>query len=140
GKLTFNFKFLFGTQEYHFARQTENPEIVSVCDAQYNTLTEVSINEYTSILLEKYDITYSHVSFRDVVSLFSRIWGKDNYSVDKPLLSFPKEAEEVSISRIIKLFGYYDKLVDATKKLKDKKDSKKFLNGAIRKNYIPKIT
>src|SRR5690554_6547262 len=37
GKLTFNFKFLFDTQEYHFARQTENPEIVSVCDAQYNT-------------------------------------------------------------------------------------------------------
>lgn len=140
GNFTFNFKFIFRTEELHFKRQTENPEIVSVCDAQYNTLTEIPLNEFTSKLLEKYDIIYSHVSFRDIVSLFSRIWGKDNYSVDKPLLSFSKEAEEVSVARIIKLFGYYDKLVDATKKLKEKKDSKKFLNGAIRKNYIPKIT
>lgn len=140
GNLTFNFKFLFENEELYFSRNTEAPEIVSICDIKYNSLTEIEIKEYRSKLLEKYGITYSHTSFRDVVSLFSRIWGKDNYSVDKPLLSFLKETDEVSISRIIKLFGLYDKIVDATKELKDKKDSKKFLNGAIRKNYIPKIT
>src|SRR5690606_31804578 len=122
------------------SRQTENPEIVSICDAKYNALSEITTKEYTALLLEKYGITYSHFSFRDVVSLFSRIWGKDNYSVDKPLLSFPKEADADSISRIIKLFGFYHKIIEATENLKDKKDSKKFLNGAIRKNYIPKIT
>lgn len=140
GHFTFNFKFLFNSEELYFSRQTENPEIVYLCDAKYNPLSEISVKEYTSQLLEKYGINFSHVSFRDVVSLFSRIWGKDNYSVDKPLLSFPKEADADSILRIIKLFGLYDKIVDATKKLKDKKDSKKFLNGAIRKNYIPRIT
>lgn len=140
GNFTFNFKFLFGNKEFHFSRQTDNPEIVSVCDSEYNILKEIAIKQYTNQLLENYEIDYPQVSFRDIVSLFSRIWGKENYSVDKPLLSFSKEADADSISRLIKLFGFYDKIVDATKKLKDRKDSKNFLNGAIRKNYIPKIT
>lgn len=140
GDLTFNFKFIFNNSAFYFSRQTENPEIVGICDAEYNILTEITIDQYTSQLLEKYRIEYDQISFRDTVSLFSRIWGKENYSVDKPLLSFPKEADEVSITRLIKLFGHYNKIVEATKILKDKRDSKKFLNGAIRKNYIPKIT
>lgn len=140
GVLTFNFKFLFDDEEFYFSRQTENPEIVTICDEEYNSLSEITLKEYTSLLLRKYEIFYPHTSFRDVVGLFSRIWGKENYSVDKPLLSFPKEADAVSIFRVIKLFGLYDEIVDSTKKLKDKKESKKFLNGAIRKNYIPIIT
>ena len=140
GHFTFNFKFIFENKEFWFSRQTENPEVVSICDADYNILNDITVKEYTAQLLEKYEITYSHFSFRDIVSLFSRIWGKENYSVDKPLLSFPKEPDSDSISRIIKLFGNYHKIIEATEKLKDKKDSKKFLNGAIRKNYIPKIT
>ncbi len=140
GDFKFSFQFIFDSDDFYFSRQTKNPEIISVCDEKYNSLSEITLKEYTNILLEKYEVNYSNISFRDVVSLFSRIWGKYNYSVDKPLLSFPKEADEVSIYRIIKLFGLYNKIEDATKKLKDKKDSKKFLNGAIRKNYIPKIT
>lgn len=140
GDFNFKYSFIFNSSEFYFSRQTENPDFVSVCDSKYNPLTEITLKDYTSQLLEKYNITHSQTSFRDVVSLFSRIWGKDNYNVDKPLLSFPKEADEVSIARIIKLFGFYDKIVETTKKLKDKKDSKKFLNGAIRKHYIPKIT
>ncbi|MFI0430674.1 DUF2326 domain-containing protein [Mariniflexile sp. HMF6888] len=140
GHFTFNFKFIFENKEFWFSRQTENPEGVSICDSQYNALSNITTREYTALLLEKYGITYSHFSFRDVVSLFSRIWGKENYSVDKPLLSFPKEPDRDSISRIIKLFGFYHKIIEATENLKDKKDSKKFLNGAIQKNYIPRIT
>jgi hypothetical protein len=140
GDLTFKFKFKFGNVNSHYLRQTANPDVISLCDNNYNPLNEITLKEYTSILLENYGIKYSNISFRDIVGLFSRIWGKDNYSVDKPLLSFLKEADELSITRIIKLFGSYDKIVETTKKLKDKKDSKKFLNGAIRKNYIPKIT
>lgn len=140
GDFSFKFKFKFGNEKSYYLRQTANPDVVSVCDEKYNPLNEISTKEYTSILLKNYEINHPHISFRDVVGLFSRIWGKDNYSVDKPLLSFPKEADEISISRIIKLFGLYDKIVETTKKLKDKKDSRKFLNGAIRKNYIPKIT
>ncbi|MEQ9313519.1 MAG: DUF2326 domain-containing protein [Cytophagales bacterium] len=140
GHFTFKFKFLFDNEEFYFTRKTENPETVFVCDSEYNQLVEISVKSYTSQLLEKYGIAFPHISFRGIVSLFSRIWGKENYSVDKPLLSFPKEADADSITRLIKLFGLYDKIIDASKKLKDKKDSKNFLNGAIRKNYIPRIT
>jgi hypothetical protein len=139
GNFTFKYQFLFDEKMY-FLRDTEKPEFVSICDENYNPINEITIKEYTSLLLEKYEIPYSNTSFRDIVGLFSRIWGKDNYSVDKPLLSFIKEADSDSILRIIKLFGQYEKIIETNKKLKDKKDSKKFLNGAIRKNYIPKIT
>lgn len=139
GNFTFKYMFKFD-KNLHFLRETEKPEFVSICDENYNPINEITVREYTSLLLEKYGISYSNTSFRDIVSLFSRIWGKDNYSVDKPLLSFLKEADSDSISRLIKLFGQYEKIIETNKKLKDKKDSKKFLNGAIRKNYIPKIT
>jgi uncharacterized protein YydD (DUF2326 family) len=104
GDLTFKFKFKFGNVNSHYLRQTANPDVISLCDNNYNPLNEITLKEYTSILLENYGIKYSNISFRDIVGLFSRIWGKDNYSVDKPLLSFLKEADELSITRIIKLF------------------------------------
>ncbi|MFD0975014.1 hypothetical protein, partial [Plantactinospora endophytica] len=100
GDFKFSFQFIFDSGDFYFSRQTKNPEIISVCDEKYNSLSEITLKEYTNILLEKYEVNYSNISFRDVVSLFSRIWGKYNYSVDKPLLSFPKEADEVSIYRI----------------------------------------
>ena len=140
GDFTFKFKFKFGNDKFYFLRQTSNPDIVSVCDVNYNPLNAISNKEYTLLLLQNYGINNLQTSFRDIVGLFSRIWGKDNCNVDKPLLSFSKEADEISISRIIKLFGLYDQIVETSTKLKDKKDSKKFLTGAIRKNYIPKIT
>ncbi|MDM1508340.1 hypothetical protein HX082_02890 [Myroides odoratimimus] len=140
GDLTLNFCYIFNNEKYYYSRDTENPEIVNICDSNYTSLEEISVIDYTNKLLELYNFDDNQTSFRDIVSLFSRIWGKENYNVDKPLLSFPKESDEVSITRLIKLFGYYNEINDASKKLKDKKDSKKFLNGAIRKNYIPNIT
>lgn len=139
GNFTVKYEFVFDEKMY-FLRETEKPEFISICDENYKPINEINLKEYTSLLLEKYGISYSNTSFRDIVSLFSRIWGKDNYSVDKPLLSFIKEGDSDSILRIIKLFGEYEKIIETNKKLKDKKDSKKILNGAIRKNYIPKIT
>ena len=84
GNFTFKYQFLFDKKMY-FLRDTEKPEFVSICDENYNPINEITIKEYTSLLLEKYEIPYSNTSFRDIVGLFSRIWGKDNYSVDKPL-------------------------------------------------------
>lgn len=140
GELTFNFAFKFENKTSYFSRDTSDPDTVTVCDKNYNGLNEISIKDFTILLKEGYNIQNKYISFRDAVSLYSRVWGKENYSVDKPLLSFPREPDSDSISRLIKLFGLFGEIDETYKKLKDKKESRKFLNGAIRKKYIPQIT
>ncbi|HUN03429.1 MAG TPA: hypothetical protein PLS00_11280, partial [Niabella sp.] len=42
GDFTFNFKFIFENKEFWFSRQTERPEIINICDSQYNALSEIT--------------------------------------------------------------------------------------------------
>lgn len=139
GHLTFNFSFFFNDKIYYYSRQTSAPELVQVCDSNYNKTTELELSNYKNELNQNYGIV-SNSTFRNTVSLYSRIWGKDNYSVDKPLLAFSKEPEAASVQRIIKLFGLYNRIEETEKQLKEKKEAKIALNKAIKQNYIPKIT
>lgn len=140
GNLDFNFCFNFNNVISYYKRNTTNPDVIYNCDKNYDVVSEISTKKYSAILKENYGVENKYISFRDLVSLYSRVWGKDNYNVDKPLLSFTKEPDQTSILRLIKLFGFYNKIDETERELKNKQESKKFLNGAIKKNYIPKIT
>jgi hypothetical protein len=140
GDLTFFFAFEFGNSKSYFSRNTEYPEVISNCDENYNILSDITLKDYCTLLKSKYSIENEFISFRDTISLFSRIWGKDNYSVDKPLLSFLKEPDYVSINRLVKLFGFYNEIKETESSLKDKQESKSALNKATKKSYLPKIT
>lgn len=112
GHQNFLFKFEFDQIDFYFKRNTENPEVVSFCDNEYNTLTENTVEDFTKTLKEKYNIKNAFLSFRSIVSPFSRIWGKDNYNVDKPLQAFVKESESTAITNLIKLFNLYETIVE----------------------------
>lgn len=101
GHQNFLFKFEFDKIAYYYKRSTENPEVVCFCDSDYNILTENTVENYTKTLKEKYNINNPFLSFRRIVSTFSRIWGKDNYNVDKPLQAFTKEPESTDRKSVV---------------------------------------
>lgn len=140
GHQVFLFEFEFDDTNYYYKRSTENPEIVSICDKEYNSLSDISIENFTKILKEKYKITNEFLSFRKIISTFSRIWGKDNYNVDKPLQAFTKEPESTAILNLIKLFNLYNTIAETEIKIKEQDESKKIITGLHKKNYVEKIT
>lgn len=140
GHQNFLFKFEFDKVDFFFKRSTEYPEVVSFCDSEYNTLTENTVENFTKILKEKYNINNPFLSFRSIVSTFSRIWGKDNYNVDKPLQAYIKEPESTAVINLIKLFNLYETIAETETKIKEQDESKKVIAGIHKKNYVEKIT
>jgi hypothetical protein len=96
GHHTLNFKFVFKQKEYFYSRSTENPTVINICDKEYNSLREITTSTYTSEIKDLYEIE-NPLSFRSIVNPFSRIWGKDNYDVNKPLFNNVKESESKTI-------------------------------------------
>jgi hypothetical protein len=140
GDLSFEFKFEFKSQSFYYTRTTKDPGLVSVCDKDYNFLSEISITQFTDNLKEKYQIENKYLTFRSIVGLYSRIWGKENYNVNKPLQSFLKDKEPQAIMNLIKLFNLYDSIAETEIKIKNQEDSKKVIEGIHKKNYIQKVT
>jgi hypothetical protein len=140
GHHSFCFKFEFEGVSYYYQRNTENKEFVSICDEGYNILSEITIEQFRKFLKSNYKISNKHLSFRSLVSPYSRIWGKENYNVDKPLQAFPKEADSDSITNLIKLFDLYNVIAETEIKIKNQEESKKILNGIHKRNYVQKIS
>lgn len=139
GNLTFKFRFDFNSNSHYFLRSTDSSEIIGVCDKEYNIINEISVDDYTSKLKLSYNLKIES-SFRSAVNPYSRIWKKDNYNVDKPILNFIKEAESVSIENLIKLFGVYNEISQTSNQIKAQEESKKILTGMFKKNFVPNVT
>jgi hypothetical protein len=140
GNHVFNFKLIFQEELFYFSRGTENADYVLKCDSNFKVSEKLEINQYTDFLKQKYTNDLPDISFRSIVSLYSRIWGKENDDVDKPLQSFSKESEATSISNLIKLFNKYQPIAETYLKIKEYSDSKKVIDAAVKRNYIPKTT
>lgn len=140
GHLTFYFSFEFKKELTYFSRDTEFPELIQICDKDYNSITEITLSKFTNSLKVNYNLKDNYLSFRSVVSTFSRIWGKDNYNVDKPLQSFLKEPESTCIINIIKLFNLYNSIIETEAQIKEQEETNKTIKGIHKKQYVDKIT
>jgi hypothetical protein len=139
GNLAFKFKFEFQTKPCFYSRSTENREIIGICDSEFNVINEVNLDTYTNNLKDLYQLKIES-SFRAAINPYLRIWKKDNYNVDKPILNYIKEAESLSIENLIKLFGLYKEISLTLSQIKSQEESKKILAGMFKKNIVPKVT
>lgn len=141
GEHSFYFCFKFDDIDYKFERRTDNPTIIFRCDKDYNIKDSLNIKDFMKLLQEKYNINYAHSTFRALIGVYLRIWGKDNYSVHKPLKTYSNEADEkVGINNLIKLFNKYDELNEINEKIKNDEEAKKILKGMYKNNYVSDIT
>lgn len=139
GHLTFKFKYEFNSNSFYYLRSTDSSGTIGVCDKEYNIINEITIDAYTTLLKANYNLKFES-TFRSAVNPYSRIWKKDNYNVDKPILNFIKEAESASVENLIKLFGAYNEIAQTSSQIKAQEESKKILTGMFKKNIVPKVT
>lgn len=134
------FSFKFGVNSFYFRRGTFTPDLVYKCDKEYQELDPLSIEDYTALLKEFYSIGDVGLSFRSTVSLFSRIWGKENLDVKHPLHSFKSQKPSDCVTNTIKLFKKYEPIKLLTENAKNKGDEKTTINKAAKTGLISKTT
>ena len=129
GQHSFNFEFIFNGISHYYSRNTNNHLFISICDKDYNLISEINAKEYTENLKEYYNIKNSS-SFRAMLNPYSRIWGKGNYDVDKPIQTHIKSKESDAIDNLIKLFNLYSTISENKNNIKDQEESKKNITWA----------
>lgn len=140
GHHKFFFTFEFNNELFYFCRDTEKTDVVFKCSQDYKILTSIKLEDYCKTLKEYYRLQSNNLTFRSAVSLFSRVWGKNNYNVARPLHNVSNEKNSETITRLIKLFNKYDEIDKEDKELKDLVQTKSLVNKAGNKELIPKIT
>ncbi|MFG6497270.1 DUF2326 domain-containing protein [Fictibacillus sp. UD] len=140
GHHEFLYIFEFTKVNLYFIRGTEEPNIIYRCNSGFEKEEEIKLSDFNNLLKEYYKLQSEGLKFRSAVSLFSRIWGKNNYDVKRPLHSHHSEKNIETVTRLIKLFNEYNKLAQEDKELKQLIESKNVLNKAGRLKFIPKIT
>jgi hypothetical protein len=135
----FLFCFEFDNTMYYFKRSTDEYKYVHICDDKYNTIEKVRVEKYTEFLKEKYKIDNDSITFRGIVSLYSRIWQKGNFDVKKPLHELSAKNYKDAIINLIKLFNKYSKIRELENEIKELEDSKKAVQKAEKYHYIPKV-
>ena len=137
---TIFFTFNFDGINYYFARNTSEPDIVHICSKGYElTNQEWKLSEFTNWLQEKYHIDFPGLSFREAISCYFRIYGKENYNEKKPLQGNPSESMEISINRLVKLFNRYKDIDVYTKNLEEKKKQLSVYKDARKYQFISNL-
>ncbi len=136
----FKYCFEFNNELFFFKRSTENYNKVFYCDNNYAPIKEFELGEYTDFLKQNYRIKLDNISFRNIVSRFSRIWQKSNYDVKKPLHEVSTQNNKEVIKDLIKIFDKYDSIKIMEDEIKQLSESKIAVQKAELFNYIPKVT
>ncbi|HAL7479574.1 TPA: hypothetical protein H7C23_004661, partial [Escherichia coli] len=101
---------------------------------------EWSIEDFRIFLAQKYGFSSNDPSLRNLVSRFTRIWGKDNYNPNKPLLRYSGEGYASIKEFLIKSFGYYNLIEEIEKKKSENEVNRKNIDIAFKQGFVKKVT
>ncbi|HJH21912.1 MAG TPA: DUF2326 domain-containing protein [Pseudomonas lactis] len=124
---------------YVFERNTGTPTLLHLHEPD-GTRLELSISAYLGFLQLHYTSSIEDLSFRSVVSLVTRVWGRDNLDVRRPLHNFNQESGSQCIDWLIKAFKRFSPLADMSIRQANLLAEQKSLNAAAKQSIIPKIT
>jgi hypothetical protein len=124
GAHTIQFSFKFNNEKHFFSRETINHNFVNRCDAHYNPISQMKIDEYRSFLLGHYKIALPSITFRDIVGRYFRIYGRENLDEKKPLHNAKQETDKAAIISLMKLFNMYAPIASLEKAFIDTKKEK----------------
>lgn len=140
GVHSFEYMFNFDNKNYYFSRSTGDFTKVEVCDSNFLPTSEISIVEYNEFLAKMYNLNFPGLTFRNAVSRFFRIYGRDTYDENLPLKSANREPDANGIEGMIKLFNKYS-IIAEQKKIYDKaKDEESIFRKATRYEFINSVT
>ena len=134
------FAFNFDGELFFFKRGTYKPDLVYKCTDDFEEDEPLSIDEYRAFLKTAYKLSEIDLSFRSVVSVYSRVWGKENYDVKQPLHGHKNQKSVDCIDNLLKLYSQYESIEFLTKRVKELTEEKSAIKNAFKKHLIPKIT
>lgn len=134
------FTFRFEKESFYFRRGTFTPDLIYSCDDKYQELEPISIEDYKGFLKKSYSLGDVDLSFRSIVSLFSRVWGKENLDVKHPLHGFKSQKSSDCVTNTIKLFKKYEPIRLLAENVKNKSDERTTINKAAKSGLISRTT
>lgn len=136
GHHTLKFTFVFNNKKYYFSRSTNSENNVIVYNEPWNKETEISKEKYNEFLKSQYISCDLFLSFRELISTYTRIYGKQNCNENHPLHSVPNEKMPLIINRILKLFEVYNQIDNQEKTINSKEEQLKAYKAASRSEII----
>lgn len=133
------FKFIFNNEPFYFCRNTFESKTVYCCDDNYEKLDSMPLSQYLQFLRSQYLEENKDITFRDEVSNFMRIYGRDNIQEKKPLHTHPSEKLKVCIKRLLQLFDKFKSIAELEYKIDELNGKKKAINSAKKYSIVEKI-
>lgn len=134
-----SYKYMLALDKnYVFERNTGSANIVTFYDLDRGAVIW-DLDIYLDFLKRRYTEYIPDLSFRAVVSPVTRVWGRENLDVSRPLHDFRAERGSQCIDYLIKVFGRFGDLSDLSFRLLDLESELKSLNGAAKQNIINKV-
>jgi uncharacterized protein YydD (DUF2326 family) len=138
GHHTYYFSLTFDDVEFCLSRDTQNPRVITYYPSGAPPAV-LDVSAYTNWLRDNYCPTISNLSFRNIVSPVSRVWGKGAPDVTKPLHSHPLDSGVVCIDYLISIFGRYGAISDLSIRLANATSERAALNKAFSKKILSKV-
>ena len=120
---TICFCFEFDGNLYYFSRFSKTPNIVNVCDKDYNIIDSWTLDQYFDFLKEKYNMP-EKLTVRGSIGKYFRVFGRPTINEDYPLKNVSTDNNEESIRNFIRLYEKYDP-IDSLAKKKDSIEKEK---------------
>lgn len=137
GNHTIYFKFTFKNSDYYFARNTSD-NVVARCDEKYNMLDFIELSDFTGWLSQKYGMNLPGIQFRNTISRFFRIYGKNNFNEQRPLqVRGGSESQKDAIHILVALFNLYSSILVFEEQLKLADEKITAFREARRYQFIP---
>jgi hypothetical protein len=133
------FTFQFADEVYRFCRDTSQPDTVYPCGADFELGPPLTLEAYTAFLRQAYEVELPDLSFRMLVGLYTRVWGKENLDPSRPLHIVPSKSGEECVDNLIKTFDRYATVRDIALKLDGTEKELKAWGTAKTHRVIPVI-
>ncbi len=135
GEHTVSFCFTFQKKSYYFKRNFLEASLVQVCDNQYNIQRTIALEEFRSFLQDSYNIDIQELSWRQLVSLYMRIYGKSNLNEKVPLYNHQsKQSKDIEL--LLKIFDKFEECSTQHKVKETASDKFSAFKNAQKYNFI----
>lgn len=142
GEHSIEFAFQFGDDIYRFSRSTNDLNYVVECDENYQPKpgSRMYIDTYCEFLARQYAMDNLSATFRELVSGYFRIYGRNNYDERHPLRAHGNDTMEAGIRRLLQLYGKYGAIGKLAALYENALEKETTYKNALKHQYIRGVT
>jgi len=140
GPHEFIFTLLIKNTQHVFSRDTANYKSVRYYQVDGKPPVVLKSTDYTKLLKKLYNVEHWSENFRAMVGLYTRVWGKDNKDVFRPLHLFPTQKSSECVDHIIEIFEVDADIKEIKSKLSAFESEQLNISGTYKADIVKRIT